>query len=215
MVGWQLRGTISSFSPLPSGGLYHAELHWLVLFHQLWPALYNNLRLLKRMCSFVHSTHHNGFCDVLPNQTVALMYRLLDYQASAVRQGGLHGFFHPLDASRNPCGTPEAVAGLPPLHAGGPASISTRPCRRGPAIARPRASNKSTGGVQGGRAGSETPSRNYVEMKPENLAEPCRRRCGNWHFNKSAYVTGPNRLEAWPLPGRIGGRTRGRASRIR
>jgi hypothetical protein len=163
IVGWHLWQNLS-FSPFHRAEEDHAEVTAYSDF--IRPAVYSNCAG-ERMRSFVTSTHDNVFGDVPPDQTLALLYRWLDYEEAPYDKVAATGFSadYVLRETRR---TLEAVAGTstqvwPGIDIDVPVPAGTSHCT--PESVKQEVLAVFKAGAQGIML-----SRNYVEMKPENLA---------------------------------------------
>jgi hypothetical protein len=163
LVGWHTWHNLS-FSPFHRAEEDFAEMAAWSDF--IRPVLYSNCAG-ERIHSFVDSTHGNVFGDVPPGQTLDLLYRLLDYQEAPydkVVSTGLSADYVLRETRR----TVEDVAGSatqvwPGIDIDVPVPAGASHCT-------PESVKQEVLAAFKGGAHGVILSRNYVEMKPENLA---------------------------------------------
>ncbi len=162
-VGWHLWHNLS-FSPFHRAEEDYTEMTAWSDF--IRPALYSNAAG-ERMRSLVDSMHDNVYGDVPPDQTLALLYRELDYQEAPYDKVASTGFSadYVLRETRR---TLEAVAGSPTQV--WPGIDIDVPVPAGTSHCTPESVKQEVLAVFKAGAQGIMLSRNYVEMKPENLA---------------------------------------------
>lgn len=162
-VGWHLWHNLS-FSPFHRAEEDFAALTGFSDF--LRPVLYSNCAG-ERMRSFVDSTHGNVFGDVPADQTEELLYRLLDYKEAPYAQVTAIGFSadYVLRETRRAV---EGVAGTPTQI--WPGIDIDVPVPVGASHCTPESVRQTVKAVFAAGASGVLLSRNYVEMKPENLS---------------------------------------------
>jgi hypothetical protein len=164
-IGWHIWQNVS-FSPFQRAEEDYGKINQYSDF--IRPAVYNNVAG-ERFHAFAASAHGGVFGDLPADETLALMYRLLGYDEAPyakVSQTGLSAGYVERETRR-------AVNGL----AGGPRPVDVWPgididVPVPPGVSRctPEGVKAAVKGVfQGGGTGIIL-SRNYIEMKPENLS---------------------------------------------
>jgi hypothetical protein len=163
VVGWHTWQNLS-FSPFHRAEEDFAEITGYSDF--IRPVPYSNCAG-ERMKTFVDSTHGNIFGDVPPDQTLELLYRLLDYQEAPYDKVASTGFSADY-VLRETKRALEAVAGSatqvwPGIDIDVPVPAGTSQCTT-------ESVKQEVLAVFKAGAPGVFLSRNYVEMKPENLA---------------------------------------------
>ncbi len=163
-VGWHVWQNMS-FSPFQRAEENFADLAGFADF--IRPALYNNVAG-GRFVSFVKGARNSVFGDLSPEATLDMLYRQLDYDHEApydkLAAAGLSAGYVERETRR----AVEAVAGhpvqiWPGIDIDVPASAGEGPCTPESVARAVKAA------FQGGAPGIIL-SRNYAEMKPENLS---------------------------------------------
>jgi len=163
VVGWHTWHNLT-FSPFHRAEEDFAEITAYSDF--IRPVPYSN-SAANRMKSFVDSTHANVFGDVPPDQTLEFLYRVLDYQEAPYDKLASTGF----SADYVLRETKRALEGV--------AGTSTQvwpgididvPVPAGASHCTPESVRQEVLAVFKAGAPGVFLSRNYVEMKPENLA---------------------------------------------
>ncbi len=163
VVGWHTWHNLT-FSPFHRAEEDFAEITAYSDF--IRPVPYSNAAA-NRMKSFVDSTHANVFGDVPPDQTLEFLYRVLDYQEAPYDKLASTGF----SADYVLRETKRALEGV--------AGTSTQvwpgvdidvPVPAGASHCTPESVRQEVLAVFKAGAPGVFLSRNYVEMKPENLA---------------------------------------------
>jgi len=163
VVGWHTWHNLT-FSPFHRAEEDFAEITAYSDF--IRPVPYSN-SAANRMKSFVDSTHANVFGDVPPDQTLEFLYRVLDYQEAPYDKLASTGF------------SADYVLRETKLALEGVAGTSTQvwpgididvPVPAGASHCTPESVRQEVLAVFKAGAPGVFLSRNYVEMKPENLA---------------------------------------------
>jgi hypothetical protein len=162
-VGWHTWHNLS-FSPFHRAEEDYAEMAKFSDF--IKPVLYSNCAG-ERIRSFVSSTHGNVFGDVPEGQTLDFLYRLLDYQEAPydkVSATGLSADYVLRETRRAVEGVAGAATQIwPGIDIDVPVDANSSRCT--PESVKQEMLAAFKGGAQG-----VILSRNYTEMKPENLA---------------------------------------------
>ena len=163
VVGWHTWHNLT-FSPFHRAEEDFAEITAYSDF--IRPVPYSN-SAANRMKSFVDSTHANVFGDVPPDQTLEFLYRVLDYQEAPYDKLASTGFSADY-VLRETKRALEGVAGTstqvwPGIDIDVPEPAGASHCT-------PESVRQEVLAVFKAGAPGVFLSRNYVEMKPENLA---------------------------------------------
>jgi hypothetical protein len=162
-VGWHIWHNVS-FSPFHRAEVDYAAMTAYSDF--IKPVLYSNCGG-ERISSFIASTHQNVFGDIPADQTLQLLYRLLDYQEAPYDKVTATGL-SPDYVRRETHRTIEGVVGTstqvwPGIDIDVPVGAGASRCT--PESVKQTVLASFTGGAHGVLL-----SRSYSEMKPENLA---------------------------------------------
>ena len=161
-VGWHIWHNVS-FSPFHRAEEDYAGMHGFSDF--LRPVLYSNCAG-ERMRSFEDSTRGNIFGDVPPDEMVEVLYRLLDYREAPYERVFATGFSADY-VERETRGTMAGVEGSPTQV--WPGIDIDVPVPPGASHCTPESVRATVEAVFRARAQGILLSRNFIEMKPENL----------------------------------------------
>lgn len=162
-VGWHMWHNLS-FSPFHRAEEDFAEMAAFSDF--IKPVLYNNAGG-ERIRSFTASTQQNVFGDLSPEQTLEFLYGTLNYDEAPIDSVAAVGL-SPDYLRRETLRTLEAVAGRPVEV--WPGFDIDAPVGRGSSQTTPESVKAAIHAVFDAGAQGVMLSRNYVEMKPENLS---------------------------------------------
>jgi hypothetical protein len=162
-VGWHIWHNVS-FSPFHRAEENYADMTGFSDFVR--PVLYSNCAG-ERMHSFVASVHQNVFGDIPPDEATDMLYRLLDYRHEApygkVAATGFSADYVERETRRAVTGV---AAGATQVWPGIDIDVPVAP---GSSHCTPESVRETVKAVFRGGGTGVLLSRNFLEMKPENL----------------------------------------------
>jgi hypothetical protein len=164
-LGWHIWHNVS-FSPFHRAEMDYAEI--AKISDYIKPVLYSN-SAGERIKSFADSVSENVFADLPARDTLAMLYQMLDYQEAPydrVTAAGLSPDYVRRETRR----TVDDVAAAPGPVEVWPGIDIDVPVPRGASLCTPESVKQTVLAAFEGGATGVVLSRNYAEMKPENLA---------------------------------------------